>query len=132
MKNESDYASYYKRLAINSSEIANIHKKTASDEENIAKLKIKLANDKINLAHERSDLAKKQFQYIKLVRGNASDNKITNTEQKYKDQGEKVWKIRDDLIIKENEIKDRENKLANLKKELSLKLSEREKIKHLA
>ena len=86
----------------------------------------------MTLAHERNNLAKKQLQYIKLARGNASENKITNAEQKYKDQGERVWKFRDKIIKKENQMKSNENELANLKKQLSIKLSEREKIKHLA
>ena len=132
LKHESDYANYYKQLAKNSSDIAIIHKETASEAEKIAKLKLNLAFDKMTLAHERNNLAKQQFQYIKLVRENASENKITNTEQKYKNQGENVWKIRDKLIKKENQMKSKENELANLKKQLSLKLSEREKIIHLA
>ena len=132
LRHESDYANYYKELAKNSSDIAIIHKKTASEAEKIARLKINLANDKMTLAHERNNLAKKQLQYIKLARGNASENKITNAEQKYKDQGERVWKFRDKIIKKENQMKSNENELANLKKQLSIKLSEREKIKHLA
>lgn len=129
IKNESEYANFYEKLALNSREIAQIHLDTARLEESIAKLKLVLNDSRITLANERKKLSKLQIRYIKLVRGKSSENKIINAEKKYKNQQEEVWKIKDKGIKKEREIKSMENELSDLQRQLSQKLLEREKIR---
>ena len=82
------------------------------------------------MAKARGKLSKKQINYLKVARGSAPENKILKAKNNLESQKESLLKQKNDVFDKERDVKKKENKLAELKKELSLKFSEREKIRH--
>ncbi|MFX0106212.1 MAG: hypothetical protein ACFE75_12095, partial [Candidatus Hodarchaeota archaeon] len=90
---------------------------------------VKRANLKLDEAKQRKNLAKKQFAYVKLVNSNAPGEKVTKAQEAYLKQQKNLTKLETDALEINKEAMEKQNKLANLKKELSEKLSEREKIR---
>jgi len=98
-------------------------------ETEISEVKVKLAYKKLDEAKERGNLAKKQLNYVKLVNTNALSEKITKAEETYLKVQKDLTKFETDAIQINKSIIEKQNKLADLKKNLSEKLAEREKIR---
>ena len=129
LKAEKIQAIYNEKVAEIQTKIAEIQAKYANVEVEIAEVKIKLANKKFDEAKERDNLAKKQLVYVKLVNTNAPGEKISKAEQAYLKIQKDLTKFETDAMEINKNIVGKQNKLADLKKELSEKLSEREKIR---
>jgi len=126
---EKNQAIYNEMVAQIQIEIAENQRRIAEQETEIAEVKIKLANKKFNAAKERGKLGKKQFIYVKLVKANSPEGKISKAEEAYLSQQKHLTKVEVDALEISKEIVKRQNNLANLKKILSEKLAEREKIR---
>ncbi|MFX1394669.1 MAG: hypothetical protein ACFFAH_14000, partial [Promethearchaeota archaeon] len=99
-------------------------------EKNIASKRMDFANERKSLAILRENFAKKLFDYIKAVRAQSTKDKIARMESEYMKEYEHVNNLKKNLAKIEDKIKINENKLADLKKRLSTKLAEREKVRH--
>ena len=89
-----------------------------------------LADETMTVANNRNKLAKIQLKYVKIYKANAPKEKISKVEQELNHHQKVLIEARDEVINRTKNIKEKENKLADLKRELSIKLSEREKIRH--
>jgi len=127
--NELIQAHYNEQIAEIQKEGAEIQKKIANIETNIAEVKEKFITKKISEANQRKNLAKKQLLYVKLVKTNDSDEKIVNTQKVFLKQQTDLSKIETEANKINKNIVDKQLELANLKKQLSEKLGEREKIR---
>jgi len=129
LKSEEAAASYNRRVAIIQEDIAKIHAETAGIEKDISKAMLNLAKDKIYAAEQRETLSKRQYEYIKAIKSNQPESKISNFKALIESHEKELAKARKIIVEKEMEIQDLQNDLANLKKKLSTKLAEREKIR---
>ncbi|MFX0060093.1 MAG: hypothetical protein ACFE85_10240 [Candidatus Hodarchaeota archaeon] len=129
LKAEEAAASYNRRVAVIQEYIAKIHAETAGIEKKISKTMLNLTKDKIYAAEQREKLSKRQYEYIKAVKSNQPENKISNSKTLIENQEKELAKARKIIVEKEIEIQSLQNELANMKKKLSSKLSEREKIR---
>jgi len=132
LKAEMNAANYNDKLANSQIQIADIQKRIAHIEKEISEEKFKHAKENFNLAKERESLGKKQLSYVKSAQSQEPPEKISLSEQTYMRQEKELNKAKKDLMDRETKIKDKETELANLKKELSVKLDEREKIRPMA
>jgi len=126
---EIDFSKYIELITKIQSEIAQIQFKIAESEIKIANQKILIAYERNYVANERFDLSNKINDYIKAVRTGKSEKKISKLQDKYLNIQETLTKNRKDIFSDLNNLKKMENKLIDLKKELSSKLIEREKIR---
>jgi len=129
IKFEKDYSDYLEL-------INNIQIEISEIQVEIAKLEIDISADKIKISHEteysakeREKLGNIQLDYIKVVIDKKSENKISRLYEKYMMIQETLNRDRKDVLNDLKIIKQKEIRLADLKKLLSLKLSEREKIR---
>ncbi|MFW9877639.1 MAG: hypothetical protein ACFFG0_31520 [Candidatus Thorarchaeota archaeon] len=70
-----------------------------------------------------------QLVYLNLVNNIAPDEKISKAEEAYLQQQKNLHKAMKDVAEKSMYIRKKEDKLADLKKDLSDKLTDREKIR---
>jgi len=126
---ELNQAHYNEKLAENQKDVAEIQRKIANTETEIVEVNLKLANKKLDEAKGRANLAKKQFNYVKLVKSNAPVEKVTKAEEIYLKQQKDLTKFETTALETNKERVEKQNKLANLKKGLSEKLAEGEKIR---
>lgn len=129
LKVEKNQAIYNEKVAEIQTKIAETQKKIANIETEIAEVKVKLANKKLNEAKERGNLAKKQLIYVKLVNASAPSEKISKAEEAYLKIQKDLTKFEIDAMQINRNLIEKQNKLADLKKELSEKLTIREKIR---
>ena len=129
IKFEKDYSDYLEL-------INNIQIEISEIQLEISKLEIEISADKIKISHEteysakeRDELGNIQLDYIKAVMDKKSEKKISKLYEKYMMIQETLNKDRKDVLKDLKIIKQKEIRLADLKKLLSLKLSEREKIR---
>jgi hypothetical protein len=132
LKNEEEIALYNQKVAIVQEQIAKINTDIAYLERKIAKRIINLVDDKLDAADEREKLGKKQMQYVKDLKQKAAENKLSVDQADIASQENALNKARNTIIEVENEIRNKQIELANLKKDLSTKLSEREKIRPIS
>ncbi|MFX1259312.1 MAG: hypothetical protein ACFFAN_15765 [Promethearchaeota archaeon] len=126
---ETDYAIYNENIAEAQKEIAKVQKNIAIMEKQIAEEELKILNEKFDVSKERELLGKKQLNYVRLMKISAPNGKLTKAEEEYLNQQKKLNEAIKDVYKKSVEIMKTEDKLADLKKELSFKLVEREKIR---
>jgi hypothetical protein len=131
LKSEEDSAIYDQKVAIIQEQIAELNRDIAFLEKRIAKKMIALVDDKLYASKEREKLAKKQEAYAKALKEQQSQDKISIAGNDVKLQEKALNKARKFVEEEERDINARQNELANLKKKFSLKLSEREKIRHV-
>lgn len=129
LKIEKSQAIYNERVAEIQIKIAEIQRKIANVETEIAEVKVKLANKKLHEAKDRDNLAKKLFAYVKLMRESAPNEKISKAEEAYLKIQKDLANLETDVMEIHKSIIGKQNKLADLKKDHSAKLAEREKIR---
>jgi hypothetical protein len=129
LKNEEDYATYNIQIAGIKKSIAEVQKKIAHLEKEIAEKELKIINEKLDVAKERELLGKKQFNYVKLVRNSLPNEKLKKAEEEYLSKEKNLTRAIKEVYNKSIEIRRKEDNLADLKKELSEKLDQREKIR---
>lgn len=129
LKTEEETALYNQKVAIIQEQITQISSDTAYLERKIAKRIISLTDDKLDAAKERERLAKVQGKYAKDLNEKAPESKLSLDIEEITYQENALTKARNRIIDMENEIRLKQIELANLKKDLSTKLSEREKIR---
>ena len=129
IKAEKNQAVYNSKVAEVQTKIAEIQRKIAHVEAEIGEVEVKLANKKLYEAKERGNLAKKQLAYVKLANTNAPGEKISKAEEAYLKIQIGLTKFEMDAMELNKSISVKQNKLADLKRKLSEKLSEREKIR---
>jgi len=130
IKNNVNISIYNGKLAQIHEKFADVNKKIADLEKIIAEKRESIAYLILNVARIRVILARKQFVYIKSVRNQLMQEKIIKVEKEIETLSKDLFNERIKLKTQEEEIKKKENKLAELNKEASLILSEREKIRH--
>ncbi len=129
LKAELNQAVYNEKVAEVQKDVAEIQRKITHTETEITEVNLKLVRKKLNEAKGRSNLAKKQFVYVKLVNANAPGEKVGKAEEVYLKLQKHLTKFETDAMEINKEMVEKQNKLANLKKQLSEKLAEREKIR---
>jgi hypothetical protein len=129
LKAELNQANYNEKIAEIQKEVAVIQLKIANEETEIAEVKVKHANMKLDEARERAKLSKKQLAYVKLANTNAPAEKISKAEEAYLKIQQGLTKFEMDAVAINKNIVGKQNKLADLNKELSEKLLIREKIR---
>ena len=129
LKKEVKSFIYLGNLAKAQENIAGTYNQIAALEEQIAENKEKLADLILNSAKIREKLGKKQLAYIKAKNEQLEMEKISKIEKEietlYKDLQEETMQI----SAKGNEIRNKENGLADLNSIACSKLSEQEKIR---
>jgi chromosome segregation ATPase len=126
---ELNHAKFNERESEMQIQIAEIHKKIAQIELDIAEDRLKLVNNKLKVANVREKLAKKQDIYIDLFKSSAAKEKIDRAKETYLMFSKDLKKTEKELQERNREIMKEYNELSDCKKELSLKLAEREKIR---
>jgi len=126
---ELNHAQYNERESEIQKQIAVIHKKIAKVEKEIAEEILKFVDERLNVANKREKLAKKQINYVKLVKSLALEQKIEKAKEEYLSQNKDLTRTEKDVVERNNVIMKLQNELADRKKDLSLKLAEREKIR---
>ncbi|MFX0083224.1 MAG: hypothetical protein ACFE94_15880 [Candidatus Hodarchaeota archaeon] len=129
LKSEEDYAIYNEKIAVIKKTIAEVQRQIAYLDKQIAEEELKIIKEKLNVAKEREKLARNQLNYAKLVKISATNEKLTKAENLCIKQQKMLNKAIKNVYRKSVEIRVNEDKLADLKKELSEKLAEREKIR---
>ncbi|MFW9824141.1 MAG: hypothetical protein ACFFE4_14450 [Candidatus Thorarchaeota archaeon] len=129
LKSEEDYANYNLKIAEIKKSVAEVQSKIAYLDKQISEQELKIINDKFEVAKEREILSKKQLNFVKLVKISALRGKLAKAEEAYLNQQKKLNEAIRTVIKKTTEIRIKEDKLADLKKELSEKLAQREKIR---
>ncbi|MCJ7647121.1 MAG: hypothetical protein MUP85_00765 [Candidatus Lokiarchaeota archaeon] len=126
---ELNHAKYNERESEIQKQIAAIHKKIAKVEKEIVEERLKLIEERLKVAKEREKLAKKQSNYVKLVKSSALEEKIEKEKEGYLSQNKDLNRAEIDVVERNKIIMKLQNELADRKKDLSLKLAEREKIR---
>jgi len=126
---EEQYAIYSEKIAETQKNVAEVQRKIAHMEKDIAGDELKILNEKLNVAKERQSLGKKQLAYIKLINSNALAEKINKAEKAYLEQQKSLYDTMKNVAEKSTNIRKKEDRLADLKKELSGRLAERGKIR---
>ncbi|MFX0021809.1 MAG: hypothetical protein ACFE9S_05750 [Candidatus Hermodarchaeota archaeon] len=129
LKAERIQTQYNQNVAEIQTEIAEIQKEIAKIEKDITEIKVKIANKKLDEAKERGNLANKIRDYVKLMNANAPSDKISRAEEAYLNVQKLLTKLETDALELNKNIVKKQNKLADLKKDHSDKLAEREKIR---
>jgi len=126
---ELDFSKYTELISKIQIEIAEIQYKIAELEVEIADQKTLIAYERNYVANERIDMANKILAYIKAIKKGKSEKKISNLQEEYLAIQETITANRKDIFKDLKKLKGIENNLIDLKKELSIKLAEREKIR---
>ena len=126
---EKDYSDYLELINNIQIEISEIQVEMANLEIDISADKIKISHETEYSAKEREKLGNIQLDYIKVVMDKKSEKKISRLYEKYMMIQETLNRDRKDVLNDLKILKQKEIRLADLKKLLSLKLSEREKIR---
>ena len=129
LKTEEDYVIYNVKIAGIKKTIAEVQRKIAYLDRQIAEEELKIINEKLNVAKEREILGKNQSNYAKLIKISATNEKLTKAGKQCIKQQKMLNEAIKNVSGKSVEIRTKEDKLADLKKELSEKLAEREKIR---
>ena len=129
IKFEKDYSDYLELINNIQIEISEIQVEMANLEIDISADKIKISHETEYSAKEREKLGNIQLDYIKVVMDKKSEKKISRLYEKYMMIQETLNRDRKDVLNDLKILKQKEIRLADLKKLLSLKLSEREKIR---
>ena len=129
IKFEKDYSDYLELINNIQIEISEIQVEMANLEIDISADKIKISHETEYSAKEREKLGNIQLDYIKVVMNKKSEKKISRLYEKYMMIQETLNRDRKDVLNDLKILKQKEIRLADLKKLLSLKLSEREKIR---
>ena len=126
---ELNHANYNERESEIQKHIAIIHQKMAKVEKEIVEERLKLIEERLKLAKEREKLAIRLNSYVKLVKSSALVAKIEREKEAYLSQNEYLNRAEKDVVKRNNVIMKLQNELADRKKDLSIKLAEREKIR---
>lgn len=126
---ELDFSKYTELISKIQIEIAEIQYKIAELEVEIADQKSLIAYERNYVANDRIDMANKIFSYIKAIKKGKSEKKISTLQEEYLAIQETITANRKDIFKDLEKLKGIENILIDLKKELSIKLAEREKIR---
>ena len=126
---ELNHAKFNERESELQKDIAEIHKKMARVEINLSEDRLKLVNIKLKVAKVRENLAKKQAIYVNLVKSSATKEKIGWAKETYLTISKDLKKTEKELADRNGEIMKKHNELSDCKKDLSLKLAEREKLR---
>ncbi|MFX1529872.1 MAG: hypothetical protein ACFFBC_02040 [Promethearchaeota archaeon] len=129
LKSEEQYAIYNEKIAGIKKVIAEVQRQVAYLDKLIAEEELKISNEKLKVAKEREKLARNQLHYANLIKISATNEKLTKAENLCLRQQKILNKTIKKVYEKSIEIRVNEDKLADLKKELSEKLAEREKIR---
>ncbi|MFX0008989.1 MAG: hypothetical protein ACFE9R_01635 [Candidatus Hermodarchaeota archaeon] len=129
LKSEEKTALFSQKISIIQEQIAQLDSEVAFLEKKIAKKLINLVNDKLEAVKEREKLSKIQENYVKDLKTKVPEINLTKDLEMINNQEKALNKARSIIVEEETAINNKHNELANLKKELSLKLSEREKIR---
>ncbi|MFX1241929.1 MAG: hypothetical protein ACFFA7_11840 [Promethearchaeota archaeon] len=129
LKSEEDYAIYSLKIAAIKNKIAEVQRKIAYLDSKVAEEELNIIKEKLRVAKERELLGKKQFSYVKLLKNSAPMEKLKKAEEEFQKQQKKLNTAIKGVYKKSIEIGGDEDKLADLKKELSEELAKREKIK---
>jgi hypothetical protein len=129
LKSEEDYAIYNEKIAGIKKTIAEVQRKIAFLDKQIAEAELKIIKEKLNVAKEREILSKYQLNYAKLIKMSATNEKLTIGGKECIKQQQILNKAIKNVAGKSIEIRKKEDKLADLKKELSEKFAERGKIR---
>jgi len=129
LKSEEEYAIYNEKIAGIKKTIAEVQRKIAYLDKQIAEEELKIIKEKLNVAKEREILGKNLSNYAKLTKISTTNEKLTKAENLCIKQQKMLNKAIKNVFGKSVEIRRKEDKLADLKKELSEKLAEREKIR---
>ncbi|MFX1594353.1 MAG: hypothetical protein ACFFCL_16805 [Promethearchaeota archaeon] len=129
LNSEEKTALVNQKIAIIQQQIAQLNSDIAFLERKMAKKLINLVTDKLDAAKEREKLAKIQEIYVKDLKAKLPESKLLEDLDQIKNQEKALNKARSTIVEGETEINKKQIELSNLKKELSLKLSEREKIR---
>jgi len=127
---EGNYAIFYENLAKLQLSLAKIHEKIVEIERKTIGNKKAISNIRFNLAKELKVLTKKINYYITTIRTNKPSEIISKAKAEIQEKRKQITLIKKGLTEEENKLKSRQNKIADLKKELSLNLAEQEKIRH--
>jgi len=130
LKREREFAHYHEQVAKVRNELAQINEKIAESENEIAENKIEFSNAKMDVAKSREKLAKIQFNYVKAVVENTVEEKILEIEHDEINRKKNLFHEQKELMNKENHLRVKENKLNDLRKKLSVKLDEFQRIQY--
>lgn len=130
LKAEKHTADYNQLVSDVQTEIANNHKKISNLQKELAQEKIKLADKKMKIADRREKIGKKLVEYSLILSGDPSDSEISKSQKEYKGVQKKLNKDIEKAFLMEEEIRMKENKLAELRKQLSIIMADLEKIRH--
>jgi hypothetical protein len=126
---EEDYSTFFDLINEIQAEIIKIQLKIVDLELKIAADKIKISHEVEYAAKEREKLGNMQIAFLKAVKSKSSEKKINRLEEKYKTIHNTLIEDRKDILKDLRILKLKEIDLADLKKEYSEKLSQREKIR---
>ncbi|MFX1324999.1 MAG: hypothetical protein ACFE8N_08580 [Promethearchaeota archaeon] len=129
LKSEEEYAIYNGKIAVIKRSIAEVQNKISHLDREIAEEELKIINKKLRVVKERELLAKMQFDHIKLIKKSAPSEKLTKIKEDTINQQKELYEAMKDVYRKSVGIRSKEDELADLKKVLSEKLSEREKVR---
>ncbi len=129
LKNEEDYAIYNFQIAEIKRNYAEVQTRIAQLERQLVEEELKVVSKKLHVAIERGLLGKIQFNYVKLLKITAPSEKLTSAEAEIKKQQKKLNGAIKSVYKQSIQITEKENNLADLKKDLSEILTQREKIR---
>ncbi|MFW9822865.1 MAG: hypothetical protein ACFFE4_08025 [Candidatus Thorarchaeota archaeon] len=129
LKNEEDYTIYNLKIAEIKKAIAEVQRKIASLEKQKSEVELKIIKEKLEVAKERELLGNRQLNFVKLLKKSTPNGKLAKAKETYLNQQKKLNKAIREVYKKSIEIRRNEDKLADFKKELSEKLTLRERIR---
>jgi hypothetical protein len=130
LRKEINFSIYTGKIAIVQKLIAENEQEIAKLERVIALVRQKYAEDTLTFAKKREELSKKLLLYIKAVKEKQPDAVIMKTKKGCKNMQQELIKKKKLLLLKEGDIRMKENNLSDLEKKLGLKFSELERIRH--
>ncbi|MFX1236872.1 MAG: hypothetical protein ACFFAS_20550 [Promethearchaeota archaeon] len=129
LKYEENQSIYNQKVAVAHRKIAGIHKQISEIEKSIAEERLKIYNIRFDKVKIRKSLGKKQLKYINQVNKDAPEIKTSKLKEDFQSLQAKLNGLDEQLGKKFADISTFQNKLAELKKQLSNAFSEREKIR---
>jgi chromosome segregation ATPase len=130
LKAEKHTADYNQLVSDIQTEIANIHKKISNLQKDLAQEKIRIAEKRMKIADRREKIGRKMVEYSDILSGDPSDSEISKSQKEYKTIQKKLNKDIEKIFGMEEETRRKENKLADLRKQLSNIMTDLEKIRH--
>ena len=128
LKRQKDYVKFLVNISKSQKEIAEINEKIAIIEREIAQAKINQADLRNKLADIREKLGKKQLDFIKTVNKGESEEKQSTAESEYLKIEKRLIETKKEHLGREQKIRKKQVKLADIKAELSKKISQQSKI----